>query len=235
MELARRLKTVAKKAGADLVGIADLAPFKEGWPVIPQDLLAPYTGAVSVAVHLDDEIIGAIQDGPTADYARHYREVNSALDGITEQILTWIAGRGFRAAAIPASHIADELNLLGTLSHKAIARMAGIGWQGKSLLIVSPQFGPRIRLATVITDMPLEADRPVRNRCGTCKVCTEACPVSAIRNVRTESCYEDREAALHFGRCVNRTRENKTKPGIGALICGVCVRACPFGNRRRNG
>ena len=49
-------------------------------------------------------------------------------------------------------------DLFGNISHKAVARTEGIGWQGKSLLIVSPQYGPRIRLATVLTDMPLEPD-----------------------------------------------------------------------------
>jgi epoxyqueuosine reductase QueG len=109
--------------------------------------------------------------------------------------------------------------------------MAGIGWQGKSLLVISPQFGPRIRLATVLTAMPLDADGPVRNRCGRCRECVKACPASAIKNVTTEGHYADRDEALFFGRCAAKTLEFRNRPGIGARICGVCVRACPFGRR----
>ncbi len=234
MEQAQRLKAMAKEAGADLIGIADLAPFKEGWIVIPHDLLEKFTRAVSMAVRLDNTIIDSIKDVPTVDYAQHYREVNARLDDIATRIVAWIGRQGFSASAIPASHIADEGNLLGSLSHKAVARMAGIGWQGKSLLIVSPQYGPRIRLATVITDMPLAVDQPIRNRCGKCKECSKACPVSAIRNVSTDSRYQSRDAALHFRRCADRTLEVKSMPGIGVRACGVCIRACPFGRGKKN-
>lgn len=233
MEHSERLKAIAKEAGADLCGIADLAPFKESWIVIPKHLLDHYTMAVSIAVRLDNAIIDAISDAPTVDYARHYRETNMRLDDITAQIVAWIGTKGFQSSAVPASHVADEENLLGSLSHKAVARMAGIGWQGKSLLIVSPQYGPRIRLATVITDMPLAFDQPIRNRCGECRECSEACPVSAIRNVLTGSQYESRDAAIDLKKCADRTLEVKALPGIGVRACGVCVRACPFGRKKR--
>ncbi len=221
--------------GASIVGIADLSPFRAGWKIIPEDLLHPYSAAISVAVTLDPEIVDTISDRPTAEYAVHYREVNSTLDKITAALVSQIREKGFAASSVPASQIADEKNLLGNISHKAIARMAGIGWQGKSLLIVSPEYGPRIRLATVLTDMPLRFDRPVRNRCGKCTKCTEACPVSAIKNVSTEDRYDSRDAALHFSRCAERTLENMKMPGIGGRICGVCVKACPFGMKKLNG
>ena len=110
--------------------------------------------------------------------------------------------------------------------------MAGIGWQGKSLLVVSPEYGPRIRLATVLTDMSLAPDGPIKCRCGACTECTEACPVGAIWNATVDGMYTSREEALYFSRCAGRTHENSQIPGIGARICGVCVRACPHGKRR---
>lgn len=233
MNPGEELKAFCRSKGADLVGIADLAPFQEGWPTLPSDLLAPYARAVSVAVRLDDRVIESIIDLPTAEYAEHYREVNSILDSLTAAIEDWISMRGYRAEAVPASRIIDVDNLLGAVSHKAIARMAGIGWQGKSLLIVSSEFGPRIRLATVLTDMPLHPDGPVKNRCGSCTECTDACPAGAIRNVTEKVRYSDREEALFFGRCVDRTYENSLLPGVSARICGVCVRACPHGKSRK--
>ena len=235
MDRSRELKEFCRSSGADLVGIADLAPFQQGWPTLPPDLLAPYTRAISVAVRLDNPVIDAIADRPTTGYAEHYRAVNAELDRITGAVAAWISSRGCRADPVPASKIMDTENLLGAVSHKAIARMAGIGWQGKSLLIISPEFGPRIRLATVLTDMQLTPDSPLKNRCGACTACTDACPVSAIRNVTADVCYADREEALFFNRCVERTYENSLVSGINARICGVCVRACPHGKAGKAG
>ena len=229
------LKDFCTSRGADGAGVADLTPFKQGWVVLPEDLLAPYTRAVSIAKHLDDEIMDALTSGPTEDYARHYREVNNILDGITSAAVTWIEAQGHQAMAVPASYIADEANLLGNISHKAVARMAGIGWQGKSLLIVHPHYGPRIRLATVLTDMPLLPDQPLKNRCGSCAECSKACPAQAIKNVSTPDRYETRDHALHFSRCAEQTLQFKALPGIGARICGVCIEVCPFGKTRKAG
>ena len=223
------LKKFCRDSGADIAGIADLALFREGWTTIPADILFPYTRAVSVAVRLDDDIMDSISDLPTGSYAEHYRAVNADLERLTARIEEWIVGRGYRAEAIPASKIEDTEKLLGSVSHKAVARMAGIGWQGKSLLIVSPEHGPRMRLATVLTDMPLLTDKPLEQRCGTCRECTKACPAAAIRNVTSQGRYQGREEALDFNRCADRTFANSQLPGIGARICGVCVRACPYG------
>jgi len=235
VERTEELKMAAQEAGADLVGIAGLEPFKREGAVLPPDLLAPFTYAVSLAVRLDDSIINAIENAPTPDYARHYRAVNAALDGLSAGLVEWIVSRGFSARAVPASRIEDEANLLAGISHKAVARMAGLGWQGKSLLIVSPQYGPRIRLSTVLTDLPLQPGRPVKNRCGTCDRCAQACPASAIRNIRTADRYASPDAALRFNRCVEQTLQFKARPGIGSSICGVCVKVCPFGRRSASG
>jgi epoxyqueuosine reductase len=227
------IKDFCCSRGADCAGVADLAPFKQGWIVLPANLLDPYTRAISIARRLDDEVINEIDKGPTVRYADHYRTVNNELDAITAEVVRWIAERGYQARAVPASLIADDAGMLGNISHKAVARMAGIGWQGKSLLIVNPEHGPRIRLATVLTDMPLNPDSPLKNRCGACVECAKACPVSAMRNVNTKDRYDTREDALYFSRCAEQTRRNKELPGISARICGVCVKVCPFGRKRR--
>lgn len=108
--------------------------------------------------------------------------------------------------------------------------MAGLGWQGKSLLLVNPLYGPRIRLATVLTDAPLTTDKPIANGCGECTLCMDACPAGAIKGVGTDSHYESREEALYFSRCVEKlVREFSAIPSIDAPICGICIKACPFG------
>ena len=234
MNVTTELKLAAREAGADLVGVADLAPFRESGSLLPPDAFERFRNAVAVAVRLDDAIIDGIQSAPTPAYAEHYRRVNRALDRITGQVARWVSARGFSAYAVPASETLDKANHLGGISHKAVARLAGIGWQGKSLLIVSPRFGPRIRLSTLLTNMPLMVDKPLKNRCGSCGACATACPAAAIKNVRTLDRYSSRDDALHFNRCVEQTGRFKAEPDIGARICGVCVSVCPFGKPNRS-
>ena len=78
----------------------------------------------------------------------------------------------------------------GLVSLKALAKQAGLGWQGRSLLIVNPDHGPLHRLIAVLTDLDLEPDQPMRNRCGNCSACVEACPQGALSLVR----FQDRPA-----------------------------------------
>jgi epoxyqueuosine reductase QueG len=229
---ARELKSFCKLKGCDLAGVADLEPFRGTLPVIPGDLLDEYSFALSIGVSLDREIISSISDMPTPQYAQHCRDINAVLNNIAEQIVQWITERGFKARAISASFKIDDEQLLGNISHKAVARMAGLGWQGKSLLIVTPEFGPRVRLATVLTDMQLETDAPLRNRCGKCSKCADSCPALAIRNVSTDSNYSDREAAINLQKCHNKLLEFQTIPDIGYTFCGVCISACPYEKNR---
>lgn len=143
--------------------------------------------------------------------------------------------QGFQGMAIPASELVDENNLLGSISHKAVARMAGLGWQGKSLLLINLEYGPRVRLVTILTDMPLLPDRPIKNRCGACLECVQACPASAIKNASTDSYYPGRDVAIDLEKCHQKLIEFKALPGINTRICGVCIKACPIGKRRSYG
>ncbi len=110
--------------------------------------------------------------------------------------------------------------------------MAGIGWQGKSLLVVNPEFGPRLRLATILTDMPLTPDTPLLNQCGKCKACVVFCPAKAIKNVSTESNYDSPEIAVDLNKCGEKLYEFAKLPDVGVRICGVCVKVCPYGNKK---
>jgi epoxyqueuosine reductase QueG len=176
MDTTSDLKTFARSLGADLIGVADLDPLRKGLPLFPENLIESYCYGLSIGVRLKDEVIEDIEDGPTPEYAQHYRDVNAALDTISAQVVQWVKEKGFRVKAIPAAETVNEISLLGSISHKAVARMAGLGWQGKSLLLINPEYGPRVRLVTVLTDMPLTPDRPIENRCGKCLECVKACP-----------------------------------------------------------
>lgn len=230
-----RIKSKIIGWGADLVGIADVASLN-GLKVNPPDLLQGFSRAVSIAVQLPISVFETITDKPTPIYSSVYKTANLILDQLAYKAAVTFQKEGYYSLPIPASQVLDFENWYGAISHKAVARMAGLGWQGKNLLLITPQFGSRVRLVTVLTAAPLNADAPVENRCGDCMMCRDACPAKAIRGVNTTDHYKDRDEALCFSRCVDKlTIENAALPGIGVSICGVCIRVCPFGRKIKKG
>jgi epoxyqueuosine reductase len=219
--------------GAHVVGVADLRPF-HGQRAGSPELLEPFHRAISIAVRVPRAVFETISDRPTAVYAKAYLTANRILDDIAFRAAVMLEQDGHKALPIPASQVLDRENWLGAVSHKAVGRMAGVGWQGKSLLLVNPLFGPRIRLATILTDADLLVDGPIKNRCGSCVECRDACPAQAIKGVSTNDRYADRNEAVILSKCVSKVvGEFSNLPEVGASICGICIKACPFGQRVR--
>jgi epoxyqueuosine reductase len=217
--------------GADLVGVADAEPLR-AMRLTPPGLLAPFSRAISVAIRLPAAVFEEILDRPTPNYATAYQTANRILDEIAFRTAAILEEDTFKALPIAASQVLDTKNWYGAISHKAVGRMAGLGWQGKSLLLVTPRYGPRVRLVTVLTNAPLKTDGPIKNRCGKCTLCQEACPVGAIKGVGTQEHYTRRSEALYFSRCVEKLVGEFSKlPHVGAPICGICIKACPFGQK----
>jgi epoxyqueuosine reductase len=143
--------------------------------------------------------------------------VNILLDTIGLVLSSAIQEKGYRAMPIAASQILDWKNQKGHLSHKHVARAAGLGWIGRNNLLVNEQFGSRIRLVTVLTDLPFDAGSPLEKDCGPCRACIKVCPAGAIKEKQEDfdhlRCYEQLRAfakTLHFSH----------------NICGICVKAC---------
>ena len=217
--------------GADLVGVADAEPLR-AMRLTPPRLLAPFSRAISVAIRLPAAVFEEILDRPTPNYATIYQTANRILDEIAFRTAAILEEDTFKALPIAASQVLDTKNWYAAISHKAVGRMAGLGWQGKSLLLVTPRYGPRVRLVTVLTNAPLKTDGPIKNRCGKCTLCQEACPVRAIKGVETREHYASRREALYFSRCVEKLVGEFSKlPHVGAPICGICIKACPFGQK----
>jgi epoxyqueuosine reductase QueG len=148
-----RLKEKIKIWGADLVGIADVGPL-EGLPPDPPNLLIPFSTAVSIAVSLPWATFGEIDDQPTLTYDNVYQTANRLLDELSFKTAKCLGKDGFYSLPIPASQVTDRNNWYGAISHKAVARMAGLGWQGKNLLLVTREYGCAVRLVTILTNAP---------------------------------------------------------------------------------
>lgn len=218
--------------GASLVRVADMARLA-GIATEPEDLLDGYPRAVSIAVRLSDCVMDTIDKQPTPLYSSHYSRVNSLLDELAIRATNLLQRNGARALPLPASQILDAEKWTSYISHKAVAIAAGIGWQGKSLLVVNPDFGPRIRLTTVLTNADLEPDAPIKNRCGKCSQCQDHCPAGAIIGAPTDSHYATRSEAIELEKCVYQVRDVFGElPHITPLICGVCIKVCPWGTEQ---
>ena len=224
-----KLKDAIMRRGANCVGVADTEPLKV-LTLHPPNLLDSFPRAISIALRLPNAAFEQIIDKPTPLYFSIYQTANRMLDDIAFHTANILQKDNYKSLPIPASQVLDRQNWYGAITHKAVGRMAGLGWQGKSLLLVNPDYGPRVRLATVLTDAPLQADSPIKNLCGECTLCKDACPAGAIKGVGTKDNYKNRDEALYFSRCAEKLVGEFSKlPNVGAPICGVCINVCPFG------
>lgn len=229
--LKKNIKEKALDLGVDLFGVADLDNFDtDNSKPIPENIFNGFKRAISIAIALPKAVFMKIEKTPTPEYAKVYNTVNNKLDEVSVYIAKFIEDFGYKALPVPASQLIDRENFKGAITHKAVARLAGIGWQGKSLLIVSPEYGPRIRLATILTDMDIEADAPIENMCGSCTNCKKACPAKAIKGVSLENgYYTERDHALFFDKCKSKLiNEFAEIENVGFPICGFCIKVCPY-------
>jgi epoxyqueuosine reductase QueG len=224
------LEEYAKKLGSDVFGVADLNLLKD-YPVYPPNLFDGYKRGIVIGVKLSDSVFDGLPETRPI-YAKQYEVANDKLDQIAFELARFIENRGFKAIPIPASKIVSGLDWRSFISHKAIARAAGVGWIGKSLLLVTEEYGPRIRLASILTDMPLEAGKPVKRKCGVCRECIDSCIVGALHDTDFED-YPVREEVFDIERCAGRLQEFADDPNIGYMVCGICIKVCPWGKRKK--
>ncbi len=221
----RKVEDYALKLGFSLFGVADLRGLEETLVEFSPERIAGLDRAVSLAVRLSDAVLDEIGDRPTRLYLHHYRQANYFLDRNAFELARFLQEMGARALPIAASQTVDWVEQKGHLSHKEVARRAGLGWIGRNNLLVSPRWGARIRLVTVLTDLPLRIDRPLPEGCGRCRECIPACPGGAIAEKRED--FDHR-------KCFEQLKLFKNGLNLGHYICGLCVKACrPEGTAQR--
>ena len=231
-----KLEARAKELGATFFGIANLEPaqeeiLKQGGPII-----AGFPIAISIGIALPRAIVDHLdrQDDRVVvmNYQHHgYNIINPRLDNIASFLTGLLQSEGYYALPIPASQTLDSENHLGALSHKLAAHLAGLGWIGKSCLLVTPEVGPRVRWATVLTDAPFEpTGQAIEERCGNCRECVEICPPKAFtgKNFRPE---EHRDIRFNVHKCKNY--QDQLMKETGANLCGLCLYICPHGRKKR--
>lgn len=189
----------------------------------------PFEGlnnGISIVVPLSSAVVEQITDEPTKTYFQHYRTTNSFIDSLQERLLLAIVGEGFDAAAVPASQSVE--GYFGIYPHKTAAVKAGLGYIGKSALFISDVYGPRVRLGTVFTNMPLDTASCVQeDKCGDCRICASKCPAMAISGA-SFSQGGSREDIFDARACSEYMKRSFQHIGRGS-VCGICMRYCPKG------
>ena len=116
-------------------------------------------------------------------------------------------------------------------SHKMAATRAGLGWIGKTDLLVTEKFGPRIRLASILLHAKIcDVGEPIEaGKCGDCDVCVKKCPAQAA-NGKQWNVKVNRDEFYNAFKCREKCRELSMKNMNEKIsLCGICVSVCPKG------
>lgn len=228
--LNNHLREVAIGMGASHYGIADLSRFYAVWPKSFVDYGKLLIG-VSILVPENSELLNGLPQTDDKSRTSHYNIKVALGQQIAERLSGILVERGYAATVHkhPPSKTAGPTGLL-----KAAGRLAGFGWIGKNRLLITPDYGPRIAPALVLTDAPFTPSaagliQPVLEGCGSCTRCIEICPGHAFS-------YEpfgetDSLNGFNIGQC-SAIRGIINPTGWGA--CSLCVQACPFGAGHRD-
>ncbi len=221
---------LVKELGNNLIGWgASRFGFSNVSDRLPQNL-KKLEYAITVVVRLSDFIIDEIGDCPTYTYFHHYRTVNTLIDQISLKGLLMLQDKGYKALAVPASQTVNNVadKYCGIFPHKTAAVLSGLGWIGKNGLFISHEFGPRVRLGTILTDMELPCEEhETDSRCGTCNLCISSCPAMALTgNCWYEGC--SREHIVDAKACSDYMNAKFKHIGRGS-VCGICMKVCPHG------
>jgi NAD-dependent dihydropyrimidine dehydrogenase PreA subunit len=220
-----RVKQVARFFGASLVGITKVDPrwvyshYFERTTGKTGKLEIRYRYAVVIATEMDWDFVNTSPDWEASAAAAlgysHMVEVAGSL------------ARYIRMLGYPAVPSGND-----TAQSIPLAIDAGLGELGRNGLLLTPEFGPRVRLCKVFTDLPLIPDRPIdfgiQTFCETCHSCAQSCPVDAIqwgdRSTEVPSIC-NRKGLLRWtvdtARCYLYWKEN-------GKSCGNCMAACPW-------
>jgi epoxyqueuosine reductase len=232
-DIDRHLQIHATSLGADYYGVADLVPARDFIYEQGGVRVSLYPRGVVIGMRLQDSLVDLLPDDDKAAAILYkhnsYDVVNQALDHIALRVAAMLQRAGFAAFPVPASKRTDDERITGIFSQKLAAHLAGLGWIGKSCLLITPDHGPRVRWVCILTDAPLNpTGTPMEPRCGECTACVDICPQHAFTG-RPFHRNEPREARYDAAACDRYFKELEKSRGVG--VCGLCLYICPHGRK----
>ncbi len=232
MDLTEDLRDYARLLELDFIGFCSAESFDEA----PEDrrprvYLEDVRSIISIGYKLNYAPIQNLPASRSA-YMLEHDYANRHLDETSQKIARFLEERGFDAIGFDSGagfyHEARKTpeRFAGDFSHKHAAVACGLGKFGLNNLVLSPRWGPRIRLATVITNAKLGYDRPLeKNTCLTpeCEECVKICPVHALDGWKGR--YDPGKGwVIDKRKCYDYIFTT-----LKGQRCGLCIKACPVG------
>jgi len=205
------LERYARSTGVSSVGYTRVP---KRWIFSGKALL--HLNAIALTMEMDKV---RIDTAPSPAGAEAVFEIYRDLGIAANQIARYLRRHGYSA------HAAHPL--MGPALYPPLAQRAGLGWLGTSGLIITPEHGPRVRLAAVLTNienLPYSARNDhawIGDFCASCEVCVRKCPTEAIYPEPIEH-PDGRITCVDNDRCFPYFSDYHG--------CSVCIKVCPFNN-----
>ncbi|MCX8181898.1 MAG: hypothetical protein N3D12_02140 [Candidatus Methanomethyliaceae archaeon] len=232
-KLTESVRDYAQSLGADIFGVADpfnrlLQAAPEGHR--PQDYLK---GAKSVVVLGMVVIKHVLNTTPSTIYSKHYDTINECLNAAAYGVAKFLKRSGYESIHFPETdnykvlwrqYEAGYQKFVPSFNHMAAAEAAGLGKKGICGVLLTPEYGPRVRWISIVTEAPLVKGNAFSGeiclekiQSNTCQKCVRSCPIGAIS---VEGGTDVRRCWVYW----NQLRD------MGSA-CGVCIRNCPVGEK----
>ncbi|TAJ45846.1 epoxyqueuosine reductase [Methanofollis fontis] len=215
-----------------LVGVADVRRWEDPpfQPWMHTDFFphAIFSEARSVVVIGLPVHLPAIETTPSIWYRETYRTLNTLLDQYTYRIAEFLNAEGHPSVFVPRDGYTgiDVLleNPVAFFSHRHAAYLAGLGTFGVNNMLLTPDFGPRVRFGSVLTAAELPPDPVMEgNLCTRCMACVRMCPARALGGEDYPAGLTDKHACAENSAALERRR---------LAPCGICAKVCPIGRDR---
>jgi epoxyqueuosine reductase len=234
--LTNELRQFVESKDVDLFGIAPVSSYDgAGERMHPRYYIPDAQAVIVLGLQVPRPIVEQVKRRTTPyPYQRFARFIlNDELDTLANQVSRFLARRGYECLPTPANDWRDPRTLTPLISHVLTAVAAGLGEVGWHNMLLTPQFGPRQKLVTIITNAPLEPGHVYEGDpiCDRCMRCVEECNIGAISPERTRSVTIDGRkfewGALRRLKCIWEC-EGLTSQGTFSGGVGPYSRDVPF-------
>jgi len=241
--LKKELLDKCKDLGISMVGFAPVERWENPPEELPQHFSnwiprefwpqSIYPEARTVVVIGLPVQLPIVETAPSIYYHELYETVNILLDEKAYEISNFITMKGYPSIFIPRDGYGDiEVLLekpLAFFSHKHAAFLAGLGSFGLNNVLLTPEYGPRVRFTSIFTTLKIEeSEISGDDLCTRCLSCAQNCPVGAIKS--------EYETGNDFPPLINKmkcaTRSKKLRKEYRSP-CGICIKVCPVGEDRK--
>lgn len=217
--LIEKIKCLLCENGAQLVGVGDMHDVEN----------CEYPIGISIAIPLPKHLICDLQSAPTKEYREVYFDMNKKLNHIVMLGEQFLKDAGYESYAQTTERVIVNEQHRSKIPHKTVAIRAGLGWIGKNNLLVTQKFGSAVRISSLLTNAPLECDKPTeKSYCGGCQLCVQQCPAQALYGTLWQPGML-REQIVDVEVCYKKQKEIMyEKTGIDTDLCGKCFAVCAY-------